>query len=249
MKLLMEYENRWTGYGRTDIGNTRNENQDSFLILDSCGVWCVADGMGGHREGGIASHLVTQALETLNDLQVESCKELIDSILRILQEGNSALRDLSAEFYGDDVIGTTVVILLINKCSGYAIWVGDSRLYRLRGNALELLTRDHTEFESLLEKGLLGASVNEQGHPASHVLTKALGVSKTVDVEVIEFDVESGDTFLICSDGLSNELDQMELAKVIYYSEDKQRTIMNLFNMALARQALDNVTAVIVDME
>ncbi|MCG8428042.1 MAG: serine/threonine-protein phosphatase, partial [Chromatiales bacterium] len=124
---------------------------------------------------------------------------------------------------------------------------GDSRLYRLRGTAFELVSRDHTQFEELLKQGLLDDNASETTHPTSHILTRALGVEKQVELEVEAFEVGKDDVFLLCSDGLSNVVEQLEMAKAIYYSEDKERAISNLINMALAGKANDNVTAVIID--
>jgi serine/threonine protein phosphatase PrpC len=240
-------ESLWKGYGQTDVGTVRDENQDSFICLDPIGIWCVADGMGGHKEGGIASHLVTQGLESLINEQFISFEERVDAIKKVLQESNQALRDMSESFYGDDLIGTTVVVLVIDGERGAVIWAGDSRLYRMRETSFELITRDHTQYEALLAKGLIEPVANEAEHPASHMLTRAMGVTDECELDVQDLSVEQGDAFLLCSDGLSNKLEQLDLGKVMYYSEDKERAVANLINMALARQANDNVTALIVD--
>jgi serine/threonine protein phosphatase PrpC len=240
-------ESLWKGYGQTDVGTVRDENQDSFVVVDQIGLWCVADGMGGHKEGGIASHLVTQSLEGFLNEEYDTFEARIDAIKNVLQESNQALRGLSESFYGDDLIGTTVVVLVIDQNRGAVIWAGDSRLYRMRDTAFELLTRDHTQYEALLEKGLIEPVANESEHPASHMLTRAMGVTGECELDVLWLEVQPEDAFLLCSDGLSNKLEQLDLGKVMYYSEDKERAVANMINMALARQANDNVTALIVD--
>ncbi len=239
----------WNGHGQTDIGTVRSENQDSFACINTCGIWCVADGMGGHKEGSIASHLVTQSLESLEALQFSNFSELLKHAQLVLDEANTALCDMSKSFYVDDVIGTTVVALLIHQEQAAVLWAGDSRLYRMRGNNFELITRDHTQYEALINQGVISAGTPEGSHPASHVLTRALGVSPHTSLELKYLDLEAGDTFLMCSDGLSNMIEQLELGKTLYYSEDKQRAVANLLNMALARHANDNITALIVDRE
>ncbi|MDO6467411.1 PP2C family serine/threonine-protein phosphatase [Neptunomonas phycophila] len=240
-------DKNWNGYGQTDVGSVREENQDSLAVLDHSGVWCVADGMGGHKEGGIASHLVTQSLESLQQKEPQSLDELLTETISILQEANQALCDMSDSFYGEDLIGTTVVALLVRGDRGAVVWVGDSRLYRMRETAFEMVTRDHTQFEELVSRGLIEDLSSEKTHPASHMLTRALGVSRELNLDTIYLELEPGDRFLLCSDGLSNVIEQLDLGKAIYYSEDKQRAVANLINMALARQANDNVTALIVD--
>ncbi len=239
----------WNGHGLTDVGTVRSENQDSFACINLCGVWCVADGMGGHKEGSIASHLVTQSLESLESLQFNTFADLLKHAQQVLDEANTALCDMSKSFYVDDVIGTTIVALVIYQDQGAVLWAGDSRLYRMRGNNFELITRDHTQYEALLAQGVISADTPEGMHPASHVLTRALGVNPHTTVELKYLDIETGDRFLMCSDGLSNMIEQLELGKTLYYSEDKQRAVANLINMALARHANDNITALIVDRE
>ncbi len=238
---------QWTGYGQTDIGSIRDENQDSFVVIDHVGIWCVADGMGGHKEGGIASHLVTQSLESLQNHSYDSLEQLVEASRKVISESNRALCDMSDNFYGEDVIGTTIIALLIHgeKCA--VLWAGDSRLYRMRNTSFELITRDHTHYEELFSKGLVGESTNEKTHPMSHMLTRALGASCNCELDEMIFDIQAEDVFLLCSDGLSNVIEQLDLAKIIYYSEDKKRAVANLINMALAKQANDNVTALIVD--
>ncbi|WP_293266703.1 protein phosphatase 2C domain-containing protein [Neptunomonas sp.] len=240
-------EINWNGYGQTDVGAVRDENQDSFIGIDPIGVWCVADGMGGHKEGGIASHLVTQSLESLQQKEIRTLDELVVEAHQLLHEANRSLREMSESFYGEELIGTTVVVLFIRGDTGAVTWSGDSRLYRMRDTAFELITRDHTQFEELVSRGLIDDLSSEASHPASHMLTRALGVGKELELDTVRLQVEPGDVFLLCSDGLSNMIDQLDLGKTIYYSEDKQRAVANLINMALARQANDNVSALIVD--
>jgi protein phosphatase len=152
---------------------------------------------------------------------------------------------MSSSFYEREVIGTTIVVLMIYQQQAKVIWVGDSRLYRMRGTSFELVTRDHTQYEELLSRGLV--SENQTDHPAHHILTRALGAADQCELEELNLEVMPEDIFLMCTDGVSNTISQMDLAKVIYYSEDKVRAVANLINMALAKDATDNVTAVIVD--
>ncbi|WP_417552565.1 PP2C family protein-serine/threonine phosphatase [Marinomonas fungiae] len=235
----------WEGYGQTDTGPQRSENQDSFITLNDIGLWCVADGMGGHKEGGIASHLATQSLEDIRHCTFESLDAVAEAVRKIVLDVNRALCEMSSSFYDQEVIGTTIVVLLIYGQRAKVIWVGDSRLYRMRGTSFELVTRDHTQYEELLSRGLV--KENQPEHPAHHILTRALGAADLCELEELNLDVMPNDIFLICTDGLSNMISQMDLAKVIYYSEDKNRAVANLINMALAKNASDNVTAVIVD--
>lgn len=235
----------WVGYGLSDVGPMRSENQDSFIALDQIGVWCVADGMGGHKEGGIASHLATQSLEDLQTQTFASLEELAQAVKQTLTEVNQSLCAMSQSFYEQEVIGTTVVVLLIHKRQAKVLWAGDSRLYRMRDMAFEQITRDHTQFEELARQGVLDSSQSD--HPSHHMLTRALGAAHQCELEELDLDLQDSDVFMMCSDGISNMISQLDLAKVIYYSEDRDRAVANLINMALAKQATDNVTALIVD--
>lgn len=235
----------WEGHGQTDTGPQRSENQDSFITLNDIGLWCVADGMGGHKEGGIASHLATQSLEDIRHKAFESLDTLAVAVREIVLDVNRSLCEMSSSFYEREVIGTTIVVLMIYQQQAKVIWLGDSRLYRLRGTSFELVTRDHTQYEELLSRGLVHD--NQPDHPAHHILTRALGAADQCELEELNLEVMPEDIFLMCTDGVSNTISQMDLAKVIYYSEDKVRAVANLINMALAKDVSDNVTAVIVD--
>lgn len=237
----------WSGYGQTDIGTTRDENQDSFVVLDSVGIWCVADGMGGHKEGSIASHLVTQTLESFENQTFQDFEELLVVAQKAILDANVSLCEMSRNFYGQDVIGTTIVALLIKGDTCAVIWAGDSRLYRMRGTAFEMITTDHTQYEEFVAQGLIQSDEQGASHPTNHILTRALGAQSTLELEVARLSLQSDDVFLLCTDGLSNVIEQLDLGKIIYFSEDKQRAVANLINRALAMQANDNVTALIVD--
>ncbi|UTV99818.1 serine/threonine-protein phosphatase [Marinomonas rhizomae] len=237
----------WTGHGQTDIGPLRKENQDSLTALDQIGVWCVADGMGGHKEGGIASHLATQSLEGLQRQQFTSIEQVAQAVKDTIHEVNQSLCAMSSSFYEQEVIGTTIVILIIHGRQAKVLWVGDSRLYRMRDLAFELMTEDHTQFQELANQGVL--EMSNSGHPSNHMLTRALGASAYCEIEELDIELGDSDIFMMCSDGLSNIISQLEMAKIIYYSEDKNRAVANLINMAIAKQATDNVTALIVDKE
>lgn len=238
-------EPKWMGHGQTDIGPERSENQDSFVVLDDIGIWCVADGMGGHKEGGIASHLATQSLEGLQGQRFAGLDELSNVVRQTILEVNQALCSMSESFYQQEVIGTTIVVLVIYGDRAKVLWAGDSRLYRMRDKSFELLTKDHTQFEELNDRGLIDEHMSD--HPTNHILTRALGGAMDCELEELELDVREQDVFMMCTDGLSNVMGQLDLAKVIYYSEDKGRAVANLINMALAKHSQDNVTAVIVD--
>ncbi|WP_417506582.1 PP2C family protein-serine/threonine phosphatase [Marinomonas gallaica] len=237
----------WTGHGQTDIGPLRKENQDSLTVLDQIGVWCVADGMGGHKEGGIASHLATQSLEDLKRQQFTSVEQVTQAVKNTIYEVNQSLCAMSSSFYEQEVIGTTIVILIIHDRQAKVLWVGDSRLYRMRDLAFELMTEDHTQFQELANQGVLEMSNSD--HPSNHMLTRALGASTYCEIEELDIELGDSDVFMMCSDGLSNIISQLDMAKIIYYSEDKHRAVANLINMAIAKQATDNVTALIVDKE
>ena len=198
---------RWVSAARSDVGRVREDNEDACLQQPERACWAVADGMGGHAVGDLASGLIVDALNRLSAPDTIA-RYLADARKRLLTV-NQRLRHEAARRQVS-VIGSTVVALF--ACDSYCgyLWAGDSRLYLYRDGHLRQLTRDHSQVEELKALGLL---TNEEAvnHPAQHVITRAVGATDRLELDTNTLVVADGDMFLLCSDGLSNELSAQEM--------------------------------------
>jgi protein phosphatase len=231
----------WSSASRTDVGMVRKLNEDSVLDLPELGLWAVADGMGGHSAGDFASAAIVTALSAIP--RPSSLDALSSEVRRRLQTVNRRLHD-EAIARREQVIGSTVVALLADANHASVLWAGDSRAYLYRDGKLLQLSRDHSQVEELMSRGLLTPEQAE-GHPASNVITRAVGVVDTVEVDSETLAIAEDDIFLLCSDGLYRELDD-DAIKACLLSGDCRRACDELVNAALAQGARDNVSVVVV---
>lgn len=232
---------RWLSTGRTDRGARRKINEDAILLKPECGVWMVADGMGGHEAGDLASGMVAQAVDAA--VADGTLARRVDAVEAAILQVNSAIRRRSSESFGGKTMGSTVVVLLLGPGIGVCFWAGDSRLYRSRDGELTRLTNDHSEVQELLERGLLSAKEAEN-HPLANVITRAVGGMPSLGLDIRLFDVRDGDTFLLCSDGLYNELSPGEIASGM--GPDLEAGADRLLAMTLDHGARDNVSIILV---
>jgi protein phosphatase len=217
-------------------------NQDAFLDRPDIGLWAVADGMGGHASGERASSLVVEALSRL------PVPAMLGRSVRhaecLITEANRRLID-EADASGEEVIGTTVVALLAMGHACALLWVGDSRMYRLRDDRLAQLTQDHTEVQQLVLDGKLSAEQAES-HPYAGVLSRAVGAEDELQVDSALETLMDGDRYLLCSDGLTKELPQDRIQQLLGSGEPEE-VVRRLVEAACAAGGRDNVTAVVVD--
>lgn len=238
----MTSEVRFNTAGLTHEGRVRTLNEDSHLEREEIGLWVVADGMGGHQDGQVASAAIVQALTAIT-LQGDFADHL-RQLNAVLSAANQAI--FSAAEAVSTRMGSTVVILHIDAMSYACIWVGDSRIYRLRDGVLTRLTRDHTEVQGLIDRGILAAE-DAQAHPMSHVLSRAVGVEAELRAEMTSGDLDGRDVFLLCSDGLTGLVSDEEIAA--HLAAGSRAASRDLLELALARGAPDNVTVVTVSCE
>ncbi len=234
----------WISVARTDTGLVREANEDNYYENKQLGLWVVADGMGGHARGAEASQAVVDALAS-----IESFKDLDDFekiIQQKLSEVHQLLREKAADG-GEEIIGSTVVVLLLHNNYFSCIWAGDSRIYLSRMGQLTQLTRDHTQANEFVELGLLEPG-QAMEHPAGHLLTRAVGGDATLELETVRHPLNDNDMFLLCSDGLVNEVSSTEIATELIRG-DCQKACDNLIELVLAREAQDNVTLIVVRAE
>lgn len=224
----------------TDRGSVREVNEDSFAAMPESGIWVVADGMGGHERGDWASACVVEEIEAVAP---------DDQFNILLQNTSDAVHRANAAIYAESQtqgahIGSTVVSLVISRRRFGIIWAGDSRAYLLRDHVLHQLTRDHTQVQALVDRGIL-APEDASTHPMSHVLSKAVGVEEALELEGFADDMRSGDVFLLCSDGLYGTLAHAELQSIIeHYPPDE--CSQRLISRCLEIGAKDNVTAIVI---
>jgi serine/threonine protein phosphatase PrpC len=218
----------------TDVGRVRNVNQDAFVDRPELGLWVVADGLGGHRDGEIASREVCDALADLppsSDLE-----RMVDAALERIRQVNEHLYRGSARAILTDRCGSTVVALLVRGSRVAVLWAGDSRVYRWRAGQLERLTNDHS----------VGEADPLTGRQEAHGITRAVGVAAAVEVDVYRDDLRVGDRFLLCSDGLTRIVTDAQLQERLATS-DLRAMVSALIGLALDGGGPDNVTAVVAE--
>lgn len=230
---------------RTHVGHKRKLNEDALLNSAEQRIWAVADGMGGHDAGEVASRMVVNSLKNLSP--ANSFTNRIGKAIGALELANAELIDLAKSGGQDRTIGTTVVGLLAEDAEYCCFWVGDSRAYLVRGNSIGRVTRDHSLVQDLVDAGMLEAERAED-HPNANVLTRAVGAAAGLKVDTSTGMLEAGDIFLLASDGLTRLVREDEfLAELARSSLDEAAD--RLLAMALNRGAPDNVSFVIVKFD
>jgi serine/threonine protein phosphatase PrpC len=227
----------------SDTGRVRQANEDSYLVVD--GLFAVADGMGGHQAGEVASHL---ALETL---QSEFDAAGTDVLVRAVENANHTLVSRSAADPELAGMGTTLVAMALVEASGRdaigVVNVGDSRLYLMSDGELAQITEDHSLVATMERQGRLTAA-EAAVHPQRNILTRALGIDGTVLVDSWEILPVIGDRYLICSDGLFNEVDENRIAATLRRLADPNEACRELIRLANEGGGRDNITCVVVDV-
>ena len=235
----------WRSNGKSHIGHVRPVNEDAFLEATEQKLWCVADGMGGLSRGDYASKAVIKALAkfVLRPSLTESVEDLEAKLLQVNETCRTAFRNKK--------LGTTVAALLAYGDYCFYLWAGDSRIYRLRDNELVQVTDDHTVAQENRNRQA-GASQNdheeEAGRPSAHVLTRAIGVHKTLRIELQFEPLEAGDRFLLCSDGLYNALPFSDIRSFLGRGSTED-ALDCLVHAALEQGGQDNITAIVVDAQ
>jgi serine/threonine protein phosphatase PrpC len=224
----------------THPGKVRPRNEDSHLVRTDAGLWAVADGMGGHEAGDLASQLIVKALDTIT--AAGSAIELLEETENRVLLANRQIIELSRR-HGGAVIGSTVAILLISEDHYACLWAGDSRLYHVRRETIRQVSRDHTEVEEMLARGAVTAE--EAKNWPNNVITRALGVQDNPELEIVTGAFEDCDIFVLCSDGLTKHVADQEIRDCVS-TQDAQTSSNALVDLAVERGGLDNVTVVVV---
>lgn len=232
----------WTSAARTDIGLVRSRNEDAYLAQPQRGLWAVADGMGGHAFGDLASRAVVAALDSI--AAPDSMQQFIDAARDRIDQVNQDLR-AEARARRVPVMGSTVVVLLACGSEAACLWAGDSRVYLFRNGRLQQLTRDHSQAEERRARG--GGDV-AAGTAAANMITRAVGAADTIEPDLATLAARDGDMFLLCSDGLSNPVDAQAISDALAPG-DCARAAQELIALALANGGRDNITVVVVRVD
>jgi protein phosphatase len=226
----------------THPGRVRSHNEDHFVLLPDSGVFAVADGMGGHEAGSLASATVVDALRTIG--VPASAPDLLARLEDRILRANERLRGFARDRGGNAVVGSTIAALLVFDGNYAVLWSGDSRLYLVRDGRIVQLTRDHTEAQELVDKGVLRQD-EVRTWPRRNVVTRALGVHEVPELDIDHGTLKADDSFVICSDGLTvHAADEEILARV--EGAGAQQACDALVALALERGGTDNVTVLVV---
>jgi serine/threonine protein phosphatase PrpC len=230
---------------RTHVGTVRQRNEDAVLDRAEIGLWAVADGAGGHERGDYASACIIAALGEIDSALRGAV--LLEEVKTRLSKVNLELRTEAARIGPDALIGTTVVVLLILGAESCCLWAGDSRFYRLRGGELRQLSRDQSHVQNLVDRGEISLEAAAT-HPLGNLVTNLVGGSDELALEERHDSVERGDILMLCTDGLSGAVTDTEIAGILR-EIPVPSAADRLIELALAKGARDNVSAVVVGYE
>jgi protein phosphatase len=237
---------RWESASITDRGLHRPNNEDALLDDSSNALFAVADGMGGHAAGEVASRIAVEAVVREAKAPRKPRANAADPLVRAFTLANREIRRRGRAEPEKRGMGTTLSVLAGNTGTrGVIVHVGDSRVYRARAGRLEQLTRDHTWVQERVDAGVLTAE-QARTHPYASILTRVLGTEERLMPDVFALDIEPGDIFLLCSDGLTGMVSDAEIESTLQRDEPLQMLAERLVAMAKAGGGLDNVTLVLV---
>lgn len=225
---------------KSDVGRVRDGNEDSYLVQEP--FFAVADGMGGHLAGDVASRM---AIQTITEHSSGGTDTGPDDLARAMKNANSAIHDKASSDPSLHGMGTTCTLLLVGDSDIHIAHVGDSRAYLLRDGNLAQLTEDHTLVGRMVKEGRLKPEEAEN-HPQRSIITRALGVDENVEVDLINVSVEEGDKVLLCSDGLTSMIDVDSIRAALTNNDDPQTAVDTLIDLANEAGGEDNITAVLL---
>jgi serine/threonine-protein phosphatase Stp1 len=226
---------------KSHVGMVRQVNEDACLDLPENGLWVVADGMGGHAAGDYVSSLIVDSLR--NVAVGRSLDEYVAALKTDLLRVNAAVREETAN-RGVTMMGSTVVALVTRDLRGVCLWAGDSRLYRLRKGRLKGISRDHSYVQDLQDSGLL-SEAEARVHPRANIVTRAVGVGAQLELAMVELLLMPGDSYLLCSDGLTKTVEDHEIGEVLSHDEPSE-IASSLVSLGLMRGGPDNITVIVV---
>jgi PPM family protein phosphatase len=236
---------------RTDVGMIRSGNEDNFAVdyNDNRGLFVVADGMGGHAAGEVASEMAVQILlRELADLRDTEQDGSRDRLARALRDANRAIHERTMTEVDKQGMGTTVSVLVVSGPQYLIGQVGDSRVYLLRDGALRQLTKDHSYVQEQVDAGFLTPE-QARYHPYSNVITRCVGASMDVVPDIYFGALEQGDVLLLASDGLTGMLEDEQLTRILNADGGPQHWVDRMVTEANRRGGLDNITAIVIRID
>lgn len=230
-----------TYFAKTDTGLVRDLNEDCFGADEACKLWLVADGVGGHNCGEVASEIVRSTI--IQEFAGGS------TMLRCIEAAHEAVLAEMQKYTEKSGMGSTVVAISIDDDTYNIAWVGDSRAYLWNGE-ITMLTTDHTYVAGLVKKGLMSPAAAEV-HPKRHIITQSLGISEDMqlDVGMVSGKVQNGEQFLLCSDGLTTGVPDEIIASIMKDEQTPEAQVTKLMSEALAAGGRDNVTIVSLEIQ
>jgi protein phosphatase len=252
---------RYVAAARTDVGRKRQGNEDTFCLDPGLGLYVVADGMGGHAAGEVASRLAVDTIREWMEKHLNGADTAMvgpaapsgspeaNFLLSSIRLANRIVFDAAKDSRDYAGMGTTVVAALAQEERFILAHVGDSRIYRIRGDRISQVSRDHSFVQQQVDNGMMSAAEAQQSQ-YRHMITRALGLRETVDVDLSEQPARPGDILVLCSDGLSDLLDDHEiLAEVQEHDGDLQEACQALVDRANAKGGDDNITVLLVQAQ
>jgi PPM family protein phosphatase len=232
---------RITATGISDVGRVREGNEDAYLVADS--VFAVADGMGGHVAGEVAASTALEPIRALDGRVFSDSDAAADALRTAVVEANETVSRMAADEPSYRGMGTTLTAAMLEGQRLHVAHVGDSRAYLLRDGRFSQLTDDHTLVQHLIDEGQITRE-EAASHPQRSIITRAIGVSPDVDVDSLTFELQPGDAVLLCSDGLTGVVDDLQIAEVL--ADDADAALRRLVRIANDAGGPDNITAVLL---
>jgi len=236
---------RFRSVARTHVGAVRTLNEDRVLERADARLWAVADGMGGHQAGEVASGLIVEALSAVGGRH--SGYTFLNAVCDSLQAVNRELLDRAQALEAGGTIGATVAVLLVHDDHYACVWAGDSRVYLARDGGLERITHDHSLVQEMVDAGAI-APEDAAAHRQSNVVTRAVGADETLMLDVLHAAIQPGDVFLLCSDGLTGMVTDAEIGRILR-ALPLEAAADGLLALSLDRGARDNVSLVLIAAE
>jgi len=232
--------------GNTHQGMVRHNNEDAYGIYPDLSLYIVADGLGGHVGGEVASRIAVEAIKECIASTDNASLKIRDSVITAINEANLKILSEAGKEKNLHGMGTTVAVVMNGGNTTIVAHVGDSRVYLVRGDVITRITKDHTIVEEYIRLGLLTPQ-DALYHPSKHMLSRAVGTSGDVDIDITELQFQAGDTLILCTDGLTNMVSDKEISDVILeLSPSPEKITDKLIALATKNGGIDNTTVITI---
>lgn len=237
---------------RTDKGKTRSGNEDAVFVLPDRQMYMVADGVGGHNSGELASRMAVGFMAQFAELHpidlVNGEDDLKDYFQRLISGANEQIITKAATEDDNRGMATTAVLCYIRENKAYVVNVGDSRAYLVRDGRIMQITKDHTLVQEMIDRGVMTPQ-EAKTHPDAHIITRALGGEPFVAPDFFTFDIYPSDTIIMCSDGLYGEVDESDMANMATNYKTMHRLAKNLVDLANNHGGNDNISVICIRIQ